>query len=54
MYTSDPVIVDYRNAMGVARYWARIAKELHACGMPWHDSARNSHAALRYALLIIR
>lgn len=50
---NDMVARDYAEAMRVARKWARIALDNHRDGMPWQEAARQAHAALRWALLII-
>ena len=49
----NDVIRDYQRAKHIARIWASIAIHRHAHGLDWHESAKNSHEALAYALLII-
>jgi hypothetical protein len=43
---------DYKNARRIAVYWAKIALENRAAGIPWEIAAKHSHDATRYALLI--
>ena len=50
---NDSIIADYFQTLRIARKWARIALQNKRDGMPWHDAAKNSHEALRYALMII-
>jgi hypothetical protein len=49
----DQVYQDYVACRRIARQWARIALDNKRDGLPWHESAAQAHAALRWALLII-
>lgn len=49
----DQITQDYFRAKRVAVSWARIAIDAKRAGMPWHQAASNSHAALAWALFII-